>query len=563
MALLRGRRVPAAIASALLACAVLVGAPAGSVAEIRVLITQPADVKVFKAGFGFGLPGPTVPDSGVASSYPATSTLGATEADVVDVDVTLKITHDRPADLDIMIVSPDGRQATVMSDVGGDTPVSGLELTLDDEAATPLPENGPLVSGTYRPADYGGIDGFPAPAPPSTGLSALSALDRTPVTGSWRLYVVDDTAGAAGAINQWGFNIKEAGPPYPSELVVPPGVGLVTDLDVHVSGLTMSHGEDLDLMLVGPQGQRAMLISDAGGTDPLESVDLVLDDEAGSALPDATTFGSGRYRPTDHPGPDDFVEPAPPPGGSSLSAFDGTDPRGVWRLYAIGPFLNPGVISSWSLDLAWTDGTAPSGSVTVDGGAAVTTDPGVSLAVAAADPPPGTGVTRMRFSNDGVTWSAFQPPASAIPWELAGGDGVRTVYAQFEDGAGNVSAPVADTIRLDTLGPRAVGLRPARKATRVRRGVTVRITLSEALRAGSVTKKTVLLVRPGRPGRVKATVRYVASRQRIVVDPKRRLAAGAKYRVKVSTAVVDLVGHAWDQSTTAGAQPLAWTFKTR
>ncbi len=99
----------------------------------------------------------------------------------------------------------------------------------------------------------------------------------------------------------------------------------------------------------------------------------------------------------------------------------------------------------------WTvDGTPPTGSVTINGGAAATVSASVTLAVAATDAL--TGVTGMRFSNDGAAYSATEPLAASKAWTLSAGDGTKAVYVQFADGAGNV-ATVTDTILLDTTIP--------------------------------------------------------------------------------------------------------------
>ena len=63
----------------------------------------------------------------------------------------------------------------------------------------------------------------------------------------------------------------------------------------------------------------------------------------------------------------------------------------------------------------------------------------------------------MRFSNDGVTFSGYQPYAATAVWTLSAGDGVKTVYAQFKDAEGNQSAVASDGITLalpDTTGPK-------------------------------------------------------------------------------------------------------------
>jgi hypothetical protein len=94
----------------------------------------------------------------------------------------------------------------------------------------------------------------------------------------------------------------------------------------------------------------------------------------------------------------------------------------------------------------------PTGSVVVNGGAARTNNPNVPLALTSNDGD-GSGVSGMRFSNNGSTWSAWEKPAAQKAWTLAPGDGVKTVRAQFRDKAGNVSVVCTDTILLDQTSP--------------------------------------------------------------------------------------------------------------
>ncbi|HEX9742389.1 MAG TPA: LamG-like jellyroll fold domain-containing protein [Nitrospiraceae bacterium] len=102
------------------------------------------------------------------------------------------------------------------------------------------------------------------------------------------------------------------------------------------------------------------------------------------------------------------------------------------------------------------DTTAPTGSITILAGAAVTATAVVTLDLSAMDD---TGtVSDMQFSNDGTTYSASEPYASTASWTLSAGDGVKTVYARFADPSGNWSAPVTDTIELDTTPPALSGV---------------------------------------------------------------------------------------------------------
>ncbi len=53
----------------------------------------------------------------------------------------------------------------------------------------------------------------------------------------------------------------------------------------------------------------------------------------------------------------------------------------------------------------------------------------------------------MRFSNDGTNWSEWEPYATSKTWTLSRGRGIKTVYVEFRDEAGNVSDAAKDTIR--------------------------------------------------------------------------------------------------------------------
>jgi LruC domain-containing protein len=96
------------------------------------------------------------------------------------------------------------------------------------------------------------------------------------------------------------------------------------------------------------------------------------------------------------------------------------------------------------------DTAAPTGTVSINGDAAFVDTDEVTLTLSASDAVPGSGLSKMRFSNDNSTWSAWQTNAASHAWTLADVDGITTVYAQFQDAAGNVSNSYSDTIFLDT-----------------------------------------------------------------------------------------------------------------
>lgn len=94
------------------------------------------------------------------------------------------------------------------------------------------------------------------------------------------------------------------------------------------------------------------------------------------------------------------------------------------------------------------DVTAPTGSIAINEGAPVTGDPNVTLSISASDD---SGIVdQMRFSNDNATWTPWEPFATNLySWVLTGEFGVEsTVYVQFMDPSGNVSASYSDGIYL-------------------------------------------------------------------------------------------------------------------
>jgi hypothetical protein len=156
-----------------------------------------------------GAPGTT---KGSANPYPSTIQVGGFVNGVItDVDLLLlDVTHRVEEDIDILLSKDDGRQALVMSDAGRIFSVTDLDLTLDDEAASALP-NGQLNSGVFRPTDIDvpgqEPDTFAAPAPTPNGSVALSTFDGANPNGTWHLFVTDDASGDSGDIAGWALRI--------------------------------------------------------------------------------------------------------------------------------------------------------------------------------------------------------------------------------------------------------------------------------------------------------------------------------------------------------------------
>ncbi|MBW7957020.1 MAG: SBBP repeat-containing protein [Deltaproteobacteria bacterium] len=143
-----------------------------------------------------------------------------------------------------------------------------------------------------------------------------------------------------------------------------------------------------------------------------------------------------------------------PPGltlssGGTVSGIPAVD--GIYG-FTVAVTDSTSFVSSRTLSITINPGdtTPPTGSVSINGGAASTNSTVATLALSCVDT--GSGCSQMRFSNDGSSWSAWESFATVRSWTLDPGDGVKTVYAEYMDGAGN-SAQGSDTIILDATAP--------------------------------------------------------------------------------------------------------------
>ena len=220
------------------------------------------------------------------------------------------------------------------------------------------------------------------PAPAAHSLDRASHRDEEPAdnAGVSRRTSLRVLVGmAAGALALAGFAGAESNP----TAIVPPdaagpglvgsatpslitvtGAPIVDRLSVMLNGFSHTTPDDVDAEVIGPTGQRVVLMSDAGGVNPVSGLDLTFDD-IGNVLPDEGTLVSTVYMPANYgkttskassaneADPDVFpldpnsLRPSdsmPRDGvrgsdrGSSsndLSTFNGTDPNGTWGLYVV------------------------------------------------------------------------------------------------------------------------------------------------------------------------------------------------------------------------------------
>ena len=284
---------------------------------------------------------------------------------ITDVDVALQgVGHKWPDDLDVLVVSPSGDKVMLMSDACGEDDIEDYNWFFSQQAPRAMSDDSAdCGANVYRPTNYVG----PTPGLPTTDFwnyfhpevqpphgASLNNFNNENPNGIWKLFVDDDDSlngGDADIELGWSLAIETravdtaipgsgtlgAANPYPAVRTVSGETGVITDVNVSINGIWHERPDDLDMLLVGPHGQRTVLMSDACGTFEVASFGWFWDDEAAAPMPDGdgtNVCATTSHRPTDHEPDDAWPPPAPlGPYPAALSTFDLTDPNGDWRLF--------------------------------------------------------------------------------------------------------------------------------------------------------------------------------------------------------------------------------------
>jgi uncharacterized repeat protein (TIGR01451 family) len=216
---------------------------------------------------------------------------------------------------------------------------------------------------------------------------------------------------------------------YPSPITVSGLEGSITKVTVTLNGFTNSFPDNVDILLVGPDGRQSLLMSDAGGNTAASGLTLTFDDDAATALPNSTALSSGTFRPSNYGGGDSFPSPAPETlsGNTALSIFNLANPNGEWRLFALEDDSgSDGQIAGWSINIATADlavelSSAPA---TVNAGSSLTYEATVRNrgTEAVANPTLTLGIpagTSFSSATPPVDWSCTPPAQGADSFTCA------------------------------------------------------------------------------------------------------------------------------------------------
>ncbi|MFN7525805.1 MAG: S8 family serine peptidase, partial [Aphanizomenon sp.] len=143
----------------------------------------------------------SIPDSGAGNPYPSIINVSGLTGNITSLKVTLtNLSHTYSDDIDVLLVSPTGGKAILMSDVGGGNGLANVTLTFDPTATANLPDLDLITSGSYKPTDFVSGDLFNSPAPVGPYGTDFSVFNNTNPNGNWSLYVMDDLGGDSGTI---------------------------------------------------------------------------------------------------------------------------------------------------------------------------------------------------------------------------------------------------------------------------------------------------------------------------------------------------------------------------
>jgi subtilisin-like proprotein convertase family protein len=130
--------------------------------------------------------------------------------------------------------------------------------------------------------------------------------------------------------------VASAATPYPSTIVVSGLVGVESNVTVTLRGFTHSYPHDAGVLLVGPKGQKIVLMADSGGYGVV-NMTYTFDDNAATGLTEypAGPTPSGTYKPSNCGSGDTTFPTGAPAGpyGILLGICNGASPNGTWSLY--------------------------------------------------------------------------------------------------------------------------------------------------------------------------------------------------------------------------------------
>ena len=246
------------------------------------------------------------------------------------------------------------------------------------------------------------------------------------------------------------INDAAAATPYPSAIVVLGQTGTVGKVTVTLRGLTHPYPHDVGVLVVGPQGQKIVLLANVGGSQGISGTILTFDDDAPVALTEYDPITVSVCRPSSSGSVGSFPAPAPVgPYSTALLSCKGTNPNGTWALYVQDSSAGDAgsIANGWSLNITLDVPLVPLVITQQPRSQTVIAGNSVSFSVAASGTPPLT-YQWQRFgtnlSNGGRITGATTSTLSIAG--VQNGDAANYIVQVSNGGSSVSSSPAALTV---------------------------------------------------------------------------------------------------------------------
>ena len=364
-------------------------------------------------------------------------------------------------------------------------PQSALSVTFTSSDTNLVPSSNMKLVGTNLLIAAAGVQ---------TGSLLITVTVANPgnltAVAKFNLNVVPNPTPVFADTGQIVINDNNPATPYPSTINVSGLAGNVVSVTATVVGLAHTFPSDVSMLLVGPAGQKVVLMSRAGGAASMTNTRLTFDDSASAVLPQNTFIADGFYKPTDYKTSDKFFSPAPiAPYSHAMSAFAGTNPNGAWQLWVQDDQApDSGVITGgWILSFAPPHSTSKIAPQTTAENSPITVPFSVSAAGTSAsnlivtashasDVPPGL-VSNLTLGGFGGSRALTITPAPNLPSIATNVDGTSTITVSITDGTLTNSMSFLLTVRYVNQPPLIAGL--SDQTTPVNVPLTVNFTVSD------------------------------------------------------------------------------------
>jgi len=192
------------------------------------------------------------------------------------------------------------------------------------------------------------------------------------------------------------------------------------------------------------------------------------------------------------------------------------------------------------VEIASAAGGSPhDGTILINTGDAYTNSTAVSLSIFAKDD---IGTTDMRISeNSDYSDNSWIIYGTSYAYNLSPGDGVKTVYIWFKDGADQVSSRYSASIILDTSSPSYINRTPSPNTTGIARATTIQVRFDQPVDPSTLINTNFYLKNGVSP--VTAVLSYSSGTNTATLTPNSDLDWNTLYTAYLTTGVKDAAGN--------------------